>query len=65
MLILNKFSLNSDRQENISELILETLLNSNIESITDLNLRDNSSWFKNPETEEERPSSVELLEEFI
>ena len=60
-----EFSGDSDREENIGELVLETLLNSDINTITDLNLSLNSSWFKHPDTGEERPSNVELLAELI
>ena len=60
-----QFSGNRDRDVNIGELVLETLLNSNIEFITDLNLSYNLSWFKHPDTQEERPSNVDLLVEFI
>ena len=45
-----RFSHNKDRDENIGEIVLETLLNSNIESITDLNLGGNYSWFWDPNT---------------
>ena len=38
VLKLNGFSRDSDREENIGELVLEALLSSNINSITDLNL---------------------------
>ena len=62
---MNRFSGDEDRDENIGELVLETLLNSNINSIIDLNLGDNSSWFKHPDTEEERSSNVDLLAELI
>ena len=51
--------------ENNGELILEILLNSNIESIINFNIGNNSSWFKHPFTKEERFSNVELLTEFI
>ena len=59
------FSYNNDRDENLGELVLEALLNSNIQSITDLNLCSNGSWFKHPDTQEERVGSVELLAEVI
>ena len=52
--------MDKDREENIGEFVLETLLSSNIESITDLNLRDNRSWFN-----EESLSNVSLLAELI
>ena len=48
-----KFSENNDRVENIGELVLEALLSSNIDSITELVFYDNKSWFRHPETEEE------------
>ena len=45
--------------------MLESLLSSNIVSITDLNLDDNMSWFNHPDTEEERSGNVNLLVELI
>ena len=60
-----KFSDNSEDSENIGELVLEILLSSNINSIADLNLKDNKSWFKNPETEEEREDNVDLLADLL
>ena len=65
VLNMNRFSEDKDREENICELILESLLNSNITSITDLSLHYNYSWFWNPETTEERSSNVDLLAELI
>ena len=65
VLDMSSFSKKEDREENIGELVFETLLNSNIESITDLNLRENRSWFWNPVTREERSSNVDLLAELI
>ena len=47
ILDMNRFSWDKDRDENIGELVLETLLNSNIKSITDLNFSYNNSWFNN------------------
>ena len=44
------FSDKYDTVENIGELVLEALLNSNIESIQDLNLSGNKSWFRHLET---------------
>ena len=38
---MNTFSGNSDRDQNMGELVLDTLLNSNIKSITDLDLSSN------------------------
>lgn len=49
----------------MGEIVLETLLSSNIDSITDLNLSDNYSWFYHPETHEERTINIELLAELI
>ena len=36
---------NNDRNEDIGEFILETILSSTIKSIKDLDLSGNSSWF--------------------
>ena len=44
------FSGDKDVNENICEIFLETLLNHNIDSIADLDLSSNSSWFKQPQT---------------
>ena len=41
------FSYDKDSDENIGELVLDTLLSSNIDTITDLNLGGNESWFWN------------------
>ena len=62
---MNIFSSGKDRDANIGELVLEILMSSNIDSITNLNLRSNESWFKNPNTEEERSGNVDLLVELI
>ena len=59
------FSYDNYRVENMGELVLETLLSSNIDSITNLNLSKNSSWFKNPDTGEERSSNADLLAELV
>ena len=49
---MNSFSfLNYQLVENIGELILEPLLSSNIDSITELSLARNFSWFKHPDSE--------------
>ena len=45
-----KFSRNKDRDQNIGELVLETLLSYSVDSIIDLNLGKNSSWFRHPPT---------------
>ena len=55
----------NDRNENIGELVLETLLTSSIDSITHLFLHKNYSWFWHPATKEERASSFDLLAELI
>ena len=62
---MERFSINKDSDENIAELVFEIFLSSNIQSITDLNLSYNSSWFKHPNSQEERSSNVELLIELI
>ena len=62
---MGNFSDDEDRVENISEHILEALLNSNIESINDLNLFNNPSWFRHPDTKDEISSNVDLLAELI
>ena len=59
------FSYNSDREQNIGELVLESFLSSNIDNITDLNLAANESWFKNPNTREERLGNIDFLVELI
>ena len=46
VLNMYEFSGYSNRDHNIGELILESLLSSNIDCITDLNLRSNSLWFR-------------------
>ena len=43
------FSHDKDYAYNIGKLVLETLLSSSIDSITDLNLSRNLSWFFNPD----------------
>ena len=53
-----EFSSYNDANEKIGEVILEALYTSNIDSIIDLNLGSNSSWFKHP-------SNAELLAEVI
>ena len=59
------FSEDYDREQNIGELILEPLQSANIDSINDLNLQSNSSWFWYPDMEEERSGNVDLLVEII
>ena len=50
VLNMASFSDDADSEENLGELVLEALLNTNINSITTLNLSSNISWFKQPET---------------
>ena len=47
---MQEFSGNKDKVENIGELVLETLLSYNIDRIVNLNLGENTSWFKHPDT---------------
>ena len=54
-----------DDDDNIGELVLEILLNSSIDTIIDLNLSENRSWFKNPRTREDKLGNVDLLLELI
>ena len=65
VLNMSDFSGHKDIDENIGELVLEALLNTNIESITDLNFSLNNSWFRHPKTEEERFSNIVLLADLI
>ena len=65
VLKMDQFSYVSHDNENIGELVLEIFLNSSIESVTDLYLNDNKSWFTHPRTKEERSGNVELLLELI
>ena len=62
---MKQFSLNEDRDENMGELILESLLGSNIDSIIDLNFSFNNSWFYHPDTKKERTGNIDLLTELI
>ena len=61
ILNMTLFSGHEDRVENICEYVLESLLSSNIDSITNLNLEENDSWFKRPDTEEEKSGNIDLL----
>ena len=65
VLNLNVFSGRHDRNENNSELVIESLLSSRIVSIKELDLSENSSWFKHPQTKEERSGNTALLAELI
>ena len=49
-----RFSRNKDIEESMGEFVLEALLSSNIDNIAELNLNGNSSWFKHPDTKEEK-----------
>ena len=62
---MEMFSWDFDKDENIGEIVLESLLSSNIDSINDLNFTINNSWFNHPITKEERYNNVELLCELI
>ena len=62
---MEAFSDDADRDENMGEIVLETVLSANIDSVTDLNLGSNMSWFKHPTTGEERSGNVDLLAELI
>ena len=52
ILSLFKYSEKEDKNENIGEFMLETILSSRIESIKDLDLSGNPSWFHHPDTQE-------------
>ena len=58
VVIMNGFSGDRDKNENIGEVVLEALLTSSINSITTLDLAGNSSWF-------EHPGNIDLLTEVI
>ena len=49
----------------MGELVLEALLSSTIDTITDLNLGGNWSWFQHPDTNNERFGNVDLLLDLI
>ena len=59
------FSGDSDREQNIGELVFETLLNASVDSLIELDISCNESWFSNPSTREERTDNVSLLSELI
>ena len=42
------FSYNEDKDQNIGELVLETLLSNSVDSLIELDLGFNPSWFKHP-----------------
>ena len=58
VLNMDYFSFDEDRDHNIGELVLETLLSYNVDSIIDLNFGCNESWFNHSE-------NVDLLTELI
>ena len=47
---MQSFSWGKDKVQNIGELVLESLLSSSINSITELNFINNKSWFWHPST---------------
>ena len=55
---MQDFSAYGDIEQNICELVLESLLSSNIDSIIDLNLSGNYSWFKHPDSKEDISANV-------
>ena len=67
LLNMSAFSENINDSENIGEIVLETLLSSNIESIAIISLYLNPSWFELPQIGELRirTSNVELLVDLI
>ena len=65
VLNMNAFSAKCDRGVIMGENILEALLNSNIQSITDLVFSNNQSWFYHPYSQGDRSGNVELLAELI
>ena len=56
-----RLSYNREKDQNIGELVFEILLNSRVESITDLNFGNNTSWFMG----EEKSGNIDLMTEFI
>ena len=59
------FSDDKDRDASIGEHVLEALLSSSMNSITDLYLYANQSWFKHPDLREENNGNVELLAQLL
>ena len=59
------FSQCEDINHNIGEFVLESLLSSNIDCVTNLNLSMNLTWFKRYDTGEERSGNADILAEFI
>ena len=62
---MNAFSEDKDFENKIGELVLESLLASRIDSIKELDLSANRSWFMHPGTREERQGNIALLAELI
>ena len=56
---------NFGRSNDIGEIIIESLFSSNIDSITDLKLSGNESWFKNSSTNQEICNNADLVSEII
>ena len=65
VLDMQRFDKDDSKDQNKGELILETLLISNINTIIDLNLCNNKNWFKQPIKKDERCSNIELLADLI
>lgn len=61
VLNMEKFSGDNDRDGSNGECVLEALMSSNIESITELDLSNNESWFNQTHLQEERKGNVDLL----
>ena len=59
MLNLEYFSKNNDKDGSIGNFILKSLVASNIESIIDLDLSANSSWFKHADIGEDLSGPVD------
>ena len=63
VLSMSEFSRDKDGLNNIGQLVLEIILSSSIDSITDLNLSHNVSWFAQNQTY--GLGNVDLLIELI
>ena len=62
---MHAFSDRTNWNENIGELVFEILLNSSIDTVTVLNLSNNSSWFVNSRTRGKKLGNADLLVELI
>ena len=60
-----RFSSYRDEKENIGELVLEILLNSSIDTMINLDLSSNDSWFTGEERSVNEDLLVELLSKFV